>query len=380
MIKILLVGEYYSDNLGDPLLCRTVEQILKKEIEDVEIIPLDMSGKVSMTHCHVIKRRSRLQKFFMKTHPKLDKVYCVCPSYRVLRSCWDRAMRVWARMDEILSENEIDLVLFAGGELFMDYFAGIIYLIISKIGKTKVAFHACGMHEISKDSRRILKKVLTKKNVYSISLRDSYHKFCDMFPVCNKTMETYDTALLCSEWFEETEKKIADYGIGIINNEQALDIQKEIVSYFLNSSMSWKMITNGAEDDVAFAEHLLLDLGVSRNEIERYLETRPVTAEELVREVTKFKYIISFRMHSQIVAQSFGIPSFGIVWDQKIVEFYNKLNLQNNYMFLNETLNMDVIFNELNKNSKEDLSIKAKEMGMKSKKDLVSSVKKALII
>ena len=47
--------------------------------------------------------------------------------------------------------------------------------------------------------------------------------------------------------------------------------------------------------------------------------------------VTKFNYIISFRMHSQIVAASFGIPCYGFAWDDKVCDFYFKLGFPSNY-------------------------------------------------
>ena len=43
-MKILLVGEYYSENLGDPLLCQTVEKLIAREYPGAQIIPFDMTG------------------------------------------------------------------------------------------------------------------------------------------------------------------------------------------------------------------------------------------------------------------------------------------------------------------------------------------------
>lgn len=378
MTKILLVGEYYSDNLGDPLLCRTVENILKKEFKGVEIIPLDMSGKVSMTEWHIIKKRSRAQKILMKTSQRFDKLYSLFAEYRVLKTCWDRAMKVWAQLDEVMTSNPIDLVVFAGGELFMDYFAGIINLIIKKVGKTKIIFHACGMHELSRDSIYVLKRALKSESVCSISLRDSYERFCETFDVRYKTSETCDTALLCSEYFEPSKENCVDYGIGIINNDKSLQFQKELINYFITSGKKWKVFTNGSKGDVEFAKKLLVNMGISFNELEDYLEKRPHTAGELVKDVTKFKYIISFRMHSQVIAQAFGIPSFGIVWDNKIVEFYNKLNLNNSYSFLKDALNMSHIFEKLDKNPAV-LRKMALEKGKQSEECLINAVQSALM-
>ena len=37
-MKILLIGEYYSENLGDPLLCQSVERILAEGYPEAEIV------------------------------------------------------------------------------------------------------------------------------------------------------------------------------------------------------------------------------------------------------------------------------------------------------------------------------------------------------
>ncbi len=62
-----------------------------------------------------------------------------------------------------------------------------------------------------------------------------------------------------------------------------------------------------------------------------YLHKRPEATEEFVQMVTGFQNIIAFRMHAQVVAASFGEPSFGLVWDPKIVEFYEKLGFPQGY-------------------------------------------------
>lgn len=58
--------------------------------------------------------------------------------------------------------------------------------------------------------------------------------------------------------------------------------------------------------------------------------SNPKNAENLIKTVTGFGGIIAFRMHSQIVAASYGIPIFGFVWDDKIRDFYTKIGMPSN--------------------------------------------------
>jgi len=44
-MKILLIGEVYSENLGDGIICETVANLIKNAYPNCEIIMGDLSGK-----------------------------------------------------------------------------------------------------------------------------------------------------------------------------------------------------------------------------------------------------------------------------------------------------------------------------------------------
>ena len=70
---------------------------------------------------------------------------------------------------------------------------------------------------------------------------------------------------------------------------------------------------------------MLKDVGYIDNDIHSMLMKRPITPEELVYNITGFEKIVSFRMHSLIVATSFGIEVRGFVWDDKVRTYLTKL-------------------------------------------------------
>ena len=71
-------------------------------------------------------------------------------------------------------------------------------------------------------------------------------------------------------------------------------------------------------------------MDIPASEQRKFIVSNPRNAEELIKIITGFRKIIAFRMHSQIVAVSYGVPSFGFVWDDKIKDFYNKIGMPNN--------------------------------------------------
>lgn len=323
-MKILLVGEFYSENLGDPLLCQTVEQVIRERFPQAQIIPFDMSGKISAT-----------EYYQPKTDPKMDALTkFVCGRYLYYRRAAicraydrdkERCLRVWYRLKELRKQHRFDLVIFAGGSLIMDYFAGVVNLILRQFAfsRTKILFHACGMSTLDEDSEYLFRQVLGSEKVCSISLRDSYGRFHELFNTNARVMKTYDTALCCSRYYQPVPAPRIQLGIGLI--DRCYDRQIALLRQLLESDVQWKAFTNGSPYDQDYARQLLLDVGVPAEKIREYLLPRPETTDQLIQMVTGFSGIIAFRMHSQIIAASFGVPSFGLVWDDKILAFYEKL-------------------------------------------------------
>lgn len=378
-MNILLIGEYYNENLGDPLLCKVVESTIAKEYPNAKIIPFDMSGKVGMTEYYSKRNYNFVQKTFFKCSEKFKGIFSRSAVFRAYSGDQQRYIRTMCHLEEVLSENKFDLAVFAGGSLFMDYFAGIIYCIIRRLSlkKIKVIFHACGMSDLSDESIVMLKKVLIQRNVKSISLRDSYNKFCETFQISDKVRETYDTGLSCSEYFSASKDTAAEYGVGIINLPHLFEFQKEMIEYFISEKKSFKIITNGAIYDYDFALQILDAIGIPEEEYGKYMHRRPITAEELVYEVTSFKHIVSFRMHSQIVAASFGIPCFGFVWNNKLRDFYEKMGLLDNFAIpagrFDDKFKIDSLCISRNM-----LSQKACMEGISSQKCLINSINEAV--
>lgn len=58
-----------------------------------------------------------------------------------------------------------------------------------------------------------------------------------------------------------------------------------------------------------------------------YLE-RPISPEKLIENISEFSSIISYRLHSQIIATSLGIPFISISWNEKINEYSAKIGCE----------------------------------------------------
>lgn len=371
-MKILLIGEVYSTNLGDPVLCETVEGVIRDAYPDAEITRFDLSGKIDRDSYYAPKEHLAKYRWFARLSYRLPFLCKISTELYIYNRAPDLYMRIVSMLERLLNHNKFDLAIFAGGSIFMDYFAGSIRSIVKMLSKAqvRVMFHACGMSTLSNESQRLIGQALKHKNVKWISLRDSYQRFCGLFKTKAIVTETCDTALLCSSFFCPSSVKKATYGIGVINNPKYYSFQKQLIQRLMSTAISWKLFTNGSQSDIEFAQRIKSELGLSADRICDH----PASSESLVKTVTQFDNIISFRMHSQIIAASYGIPCFGFVWDDKIKEFYQKIGYPNNCIVPEDDIDMKLIIGISDIDGK-DLRYRAEQNGLESRECLLEGIK-----
>ena len=346
-MKILLIGEYYSYNLGDPLLCRTVEKLIASEYPQAEITPFDMSGKAGFDEFFVLEQRSFSERCMTKIFDILSGVFTQKPFWIKYSADRHRHLATLCSLLRVLRKNDFDLAVFAGGSIFMNYFSSIIYLIINilNLKRIKVIFHACGTSSMDDVDIALFAKALKKRNIRSISLRDSYEQFTDLFTPSCPVIKTFDTALMSSKLYPAAASVIAEHGICIVGREEFYEAQKSFVRYMMNSGRSFRLYTNGEPKDQLIAEELLADLGIAPTHYDQYLLPLARDENELIQQVTSFRHIYSYRMHSLIIASSFGIRHFGFVSAAKIPMFYHYLNADKWCTALEPNSNFDDILN-----------------------------------
>lgn len=379
-MKILLIGEYYSNNLGDPLLCRTVERLILNSFPGSQITTFDMSGRIGYNSYFTPKHTAAAQKWFFRFSYRIPFLFNCFPFLRVLKEAKYRYFPAMNLLDSILKENTYDIAVFAGGSLFMDHFAAVLYGIVRRLNKKKipVIFHACGMSELSKDAQVVIQKALKYINVRSISLRDSYQKFCDIFSTNARVSETYDTALACSQFYSGEINPDTQIGIGVIQLPHLIPFQKALVEAVRQYTDSWKLFTNGSSYDNATAIEILNSIGISSKEQDWRIAPFPKCTQDLVDTITSFRGIISFRMHSQIVAASFGVPSFGFVWNNKLATFYDKLGYPEHYSIPDGEIPIEKVEIALSADGGQ-ISAAASQLGQYSELSLISEIKRILL-
>lgn len=325
----MLIGERYSNNLGDGIIFDTVESLCLKNHEKAEIISLDISGNKTYRCEGITKKKYSIRLRWL----------------RKALSKYKRAIFLKKQLSEITDPANIDVAVFVGGQLFSSYFSKQILLISKYLNKHKVpiVFNCCGIGKNSKKSIKYLEKALNFDSVRAISIRDNEEYFSKKIKLKKSFEVTVDPVYDLDSIYSKSDigaggQKKQVVGIGLMepvlyahNNiglldKDYLDIARKIISCIEANGMEWSFFCNGNVEDFNYIKKICRLLGYSEEKIKK----RPVYPAELIKIILGYDKIISFRLHSHIVARSFNIPTFGFVWDKKVKDFFSLFSDTNN--------------------------------------------------
>ena len=331
-MKILVFGSYFSDNLGDGVICECVKALLQKRClwDEVSIMDLRNRDQFQMRGVKSVKaiRKRECRKWL---RAQISRMGIVDKQYKneVNRMTQER------EYFERLREQECDLVIVAGGQLFMDSYALRLHYITKCFAEKgiPIIYNACGAGpNYSKQIRKCLSETLENPGVYGVSCRDDVEKInCRYTMASKRTVPTYDPALGCSECYGVVRDMESDViGLGIMaptrsTVKASCFFWARLIRELERKGIKWKAFVNGSGSDYTFARYVLEAVPGLDRPIEECLVSIPLYPRELVETISQFKSIISFRLHSHIIAASLDIPSVAVVWDDKVRFFFEKI-------------------------------------------------------
>lgn len=316
-MKILLVGENITGNIGDQVICSLFKRKMEMDL-NIKNIPLfSITRKKTLFDKVLLKILSDgeiYQKYDAKVYQKLLEPY-----------------------------REYDVFVFCGGQLFMDYFQRHIQYIVRFCEENGIAcmFNSIGIGKMTDDEKSAYEDLLSRNCVKFVSLRDNW----DFFNIENVTF-TYDTVLLLDNNYNSMKEGIA---VGVMSphaiwkNNPNFDAQRyreklyDIMRVVKEQNIRCTLFTSGDYGDNKF----LIDLKNSSTLLEDDNVFIPDTAEELLRFLSNKKKVLSFRMHSLIFSVDSGAECYGVVWDNKVEFLFNALGMGKNLISLNEFVELN---------------------------------------
>lgn len=338
--SILIIGEVESQNLGDQAIFFSLKSELLLKGLDVEGECLSCKPVNKTISTNTYEPKSKIKQLHTKLYSK----------YRIYTKIFNLVSHLKNRNgkkeDLIKKIAQSDIVIIGGGQLLQNnnwsfpLDLHLVATILETLNKP-LFIVGCGVGGKNWDvlSKFCLRALLKYKNLQGIYVRDeqSIKNLNDNFSVSSTFIP--DPAITIADHLKKDRTlKNSDLrlGLGIISPSM-LNRNKHLVKYskddhinfwtdminkLENKGYKLSLFTTGDRSDYFFAEELKskckLEFGI---EIELYPNAN--TLEQLTEQMLSFNKIISMRLHSHIIAYSYQIPSYGVIWDNKVEEFAN---------------------------------------------------------
>ena len=270
-----------------------------------------------------------------------DTIIADCTEYLIKKALGKKAdqytiINYAYTSDDIEQIKYVDAVVFAGGGLIKfkaeDFYKRVAEMIeTAQKYNVPVFLNAVGVegHDEADERCLMISDALNKPCVKGISVRDDIDLLKDSY-IKNPDIRIrngIDPAVWTPQAYGITrrpqdeeciglgiarEMLFADYDLPQFDRQFMLDFWKDTALALEAKGLKWKLFTNGLDSDECFADDVLEYIGHGEK------LAQPNNAATLVKNISYFTGMIATRMHSNIVAFSLGIPSIGLVWNDKL--------------------------------------------------------------
>lgn len=344
-MKIGLLNVKYAPNLGDGAIAECIESQLKHAIPDVNIVAVDIGGREGFGGDGSIMGAkigltSRLG-FLPKKVQSFIKTYLMPP---LVKSKYAQA---WHE-----KLHDCDAIIIGGGHLFMDidlYFPYRIMLAVQQTKKgTPIFVHGVGVSKIwTNRGISCFKKAFEHGSLISASVRDkqSLENWNQLFPE-NTARICRDPALLAPECYGEIKAEpgrkrkliaigVADHGSLRKHADKDMPVvfgklegYIDLISKLYASGYDVALFTNGDVDDHQYLRTLEQELLVNHPALAKNItiEPKPLRPSDIVNRIASADVVIAHRLHANILAYAYGVPSIGLAWDRKLTSFFQAIS------------------------------------------------------
>lgn len=346
MADIAIAGETYSPNLGDGVIAESLAFLFQQNVPAISTSLLDISGRTtwSTTPDQVASNHGlRPLRSLLSSFSPLATIVRFLRWQVVLRR---RLSRRWL---SALSESKT--LVIGGGQLLMDNalnFPLRVSELANLAASSGIAYHfsACGVGaEWSPIALSLLKKALLGASTVTVRDTVSSQRLQSFVPgMPSPPVTTFDPAIWAAEVYGTGNNRKSDgtVGLGILGLHEVnihaprgseftqhslLEFWAKTASLLYQRGYAPELFTNGTVSDYNLAVSVRREVK-SRQSIDVALQERPMCARDLAQGISRYRAVVSPRLHGNIVALSYGIPASGISWDGKVRAFFKDIGAE----------------------------------------------------
>ena len=247
-----------------------------------------------------------------------------------------------------------DLIIFDGGGV-LKFKQEKYYYYVSQIlecaQKNNIPVYFCGVgvesYDESDNRCQALKKSLRYSCVKGISVRDDLGtlKACYLNGLGTPCHSVCDPAVYSKSVYGISknpdsnviglgiirQRIFSEYGFPQVTREFQLEMWCSLIQELEHRGYEWKIFSTGLKSDIDFSLEVLDALG-RKKELDRYMVPRPTEGRELASTIASFQGIVACRMHANIIAYSLGIPSIGLIWNNKLTFWGEKIGYPERFL------------------------------------------------
>lgn len=340
-MKCIIFAVPFSSNLGDGIIYECIKAGLTHSTPELSVDCVDISGR---TKFETQKKTNEIaSRKFLTLMPSWIRPVFPAIKFGILSR-----KKLLAHYSNPLASA--DFVIIGGGQLFSDLalnFPIKIHLLSTALSqnRTQAAIYSVGVpKKISTLGKILFRSALARINPKMLTTRDplSLDRISNLFDL-NQTKAgiVFDPAVITSIVYPAPARNnaktrlgisvIADVAVQLGRKTTTIDARTKSFYVELGATLLAKgydlvYLTNGSHDDQDYLNELVeanKDFFSSPNIT---IAAQPFSPKELADSISCLDGIIADRLHANIIAYSYGIPSVGFSRDEKCPTFFESVN------------------------------------------------------
>ena len=345
MPEIFIASPMYSPNLGDGVIAECLSYQMSQLNPEIAPTWLDLSARTSFSTATSSVYRAAL----------LDAAYKLPSSIRnkILSLYVER--QISRRLSPLLNErvNGSGPIVIGGGQLLSDENLNFPLKLrrVVKVAEDRnvdFAIHSVGVSQNwSHQGRKYFEEILDSRKLQFLSVRDAQSRdnlvahMSRMSLTRSVDVEVFaDPGIISSRVVKRDFSghrspphvglcvmdpiAIKIHGAGVIGESRKKYINRyeEICRKLVSLGFVVNLYTNGAPEDELFLRNIRdSEMNIFSSSSIFFLN-RPDSPIDLIKMISSFDIVIAHRLHSNIIACSYGIPFVGLGWDKKMDAFF----------------------------------------------------------